>query len=254
MGRSVRLIAATLAMALPCSGCTTDDVVGERVSLGGLLDVADSAALDAGNIDPSCAGSLFCSSFDQGLASFDVVESGGTLSIALTGFDDQSALHPAIDQGGGSANIRVNLATSSISDIYLRAYIWVGSSEQLDDISLFFLGPNAAGAGVAVGLRSSDRIELFWAAQPLSLASDPGAFVRETWQCLQLHLRIDAMNGEAALQVAGESVLSQSGIDTNLGGDLAYFNFGIEWSTDDQPPVEVLLDDVVLSQSPVECL
>jgi hypothetical protein len=241
-------------VAVLCGGCTVDDVVGERVVPGSLLGALDSGASDAGNIDPSCAGSLFCSSFEQGLAAFDVVESGGTLSISPSGLDDQAALHPAIDQGGGVANVRVDLATSNVAELYLRAYLWVGSAEQLEDISIFFLGPSVAGAGLAVGLRSSERIELFWAAQPLSLTSEPGAFLRDTWQCLQLSLLIDATNGEVTLQVDGDPVVSQTDIDSNLGGDLAYFNFGIEWSADGQVPAEILLDDVILSQTPVECL
>lgn len=253
MGHGMRLLAGVAAVLGCGSACSVDDVIGTRLSSGGAGGVSEAGS-DAASSDPNCVDTLFCSSFAEGLASFDVVESGGTLSIDPSGLDDQAALHAAIDEGGGAANIRVNLTTSNVSTIYLRAYMWVGSSQQLDDISIFFLGPSVAGAGLAVGLRSSERIELFWAEHQLSLMSAPGAFLRETWQCLQLSLLVDATNGEATLLIDGDAVVSQSDIDSNLGGDLAYLNFGIEWSAGAQVPVEILLDDVILSQTPVECL
>jgi hypothetical protein len=253
MGYGLRLLVGGAAVLGSCLACSVDDVVGTRTTPGTSSDVSEAGS-DAATDDPNCPDALFCSSFAQGLAGLDTVENGGTLGVAASGFDDQAALRSTLDQGGGAANIRVNLTTSSVSAIYLRAYLWVGSDQQLDDISIFFLGPSVAGAGLAFGLRSSERIELFWAERQLSLMSEPGAFLRERWQCIQLRLVVDAANGEVTVQVDGESVVSQTGIDSNLGGDLTYFNFGIEWSADSQVPVEVLLDDVILSQNPVECL
>jgi hypothetical protein len=124
----------------------------------------------------------------------------------------------------------------------------------IDDVAILFLGPAGGFAGINVDLRSDDRWELFLPEHDVSLISEPGAFDRDTWHCVQLQLVVDDVNGEAALVVDGQTVAGQTMLDTYPGEDLDLFTVGIEWSMADQGPIDLLIDDVVLSPTPVECL
>jgi hypothetical protein len=242
-----------LAFALVscCVGCSVDDVIGNRVTASSSMD---SGVADAGSNDPTCAGTLFCSSFAQGLAGFDTVQNGGVLAVASPGFADSAALHPEIGEGSGTAYIHTALNQSGIGELYLRGYVRVAADAVIDDVAIFFLGPAGGFAGVNVDLRSDDRFELFLPENGVSLISEPNAFVRDTWHCLQLQLTVDDLEGSATLRVDGQAVASQASLDTHPGEDYDLFTVGIEWSMADQGPIDLLIDDVVLSQSPVECL
>lgn len=242
-----------LAFALVgcCIACSVEDVVGNRVTS---TSSVDSGAADAGAVAPGCAGTLFCSSFVGGLAGFDTVQNGGVLAVASPGFDDTAALHPEIGEGSGTAYIHTALNQPGIGELYLRGYVRVAADAVIDDVAIFFLGPAGGFAGINVDLRSDDRFELFLPENGVSLISEPNAFVRDTWHCLQLQLTVDDLEGSATLRIDGQEVASQTALDTYPGENFDLFTVGIEWSMADQGPIDLLIDDVVLSQSPVECL
>lgn len=251
MGLWFRLLVGGAAALGCCMACAVDDVVGTRLSQGGTPEAGSN---DAAPSDPDCVDTLFCSSFDQGLSEFDTVENGGTLAVSAQGFDDTAALLPEIGEGSGTAYIYTALNTPGISELYLRAYLWVAADALIDDVAIFFVGPAGGFAGINVDLRSQDRWELFLPEHDVSLISAPGTFERDTWQCVQLHLVVNDSNGEASLLVDGEQVAGQTLLDTYPGEDLDLFTVGIEWSMADQGPIDLLIDDVALSRSPLGCL
>jgi hypothetical protein len=259
MGRKVDVVVARLSLGVvilgatlgSCLGCTVDDTVGDRVTANVPVEAGTP---DATASDPSCAGTLFCTSFEQGVTGFDTVENGGTLAVAAPGFDDQAALQPEIAEGSGTAYIHTALNRPGVSELYLRGYVRVAADAVIEDVAIFFLGPAGGFAGVNVDLRSDDRFELFLPEHDMSLISDPGTFARDTWHCLQLQLQIDELNGAVTLLLDGQEVISQTALDTYPGEDFDLFTVGIEWSMADQGPIDLLLDDVTLSETPVECL
>ena len=234
--------------------CTVDDVVGQLEP--GQVQPGNDAALNGGDAasDP-CGSALFCSDFEQGLAAFDTQQTTGTLSIAPDGTAGSNALRASIDQASGAAYVRVNLDTLGITELFLRAYLWVPQGALLDDVAIFYLGlPPGTTGGINVDLQSEDRFELFLPENDVSIYSDPGAFQRDTWHCLQLSLIIDNALGQATLSIDAQSVASSMDLDTQADTDFTLFTLGIEWSSAQQGPVDVLLDDIVLSAEPVECL
>lgn len=251
MGLWFRLLAGGAALLGCCMACAVDDVVGTRLSQS---ETPEAGSSDAAPNDPDCVDTLFCSSFDQGLTDFDTVQNGGMLAVAPQGFDDAAALQPQISEGNGTAYIRAALDAPGVSELYLRAYVWVAADAVIDDVAIFFVGPAGGFAGINVDLRSEDRWELFLPEHDVSLISDPGTFERDTWHCVQLHLVVDDTNGEASLVVDGQQVTGQALLDTYPGEDLALFTVGIEWSMADQGPIDLLIDDVALSRSPLGCL
>ena len=76
---------------------------------------------------------------------------------------------------------------------------------------------------------------------------------RNTWMCIEIHVRFDATDGAIEMFWDGERVAMLTGIDTTAPRGLERIHAGIAWKDVDAAMREVYVDEVVADTSRIGC-
>jgi hypothetical protein len=77
---------------------------------------------------------------------------------------------------------------------------------------------------------------------------------RDRWFCLRLLVQIADRGGAVQVHVDDQLVLAATDQDTRPTEDVTTLRAGIDWSSAQDEPFEVYMDDLILSREAVACL
>lgn len=224
---------------------------------------SDAAGEDAGMDE--CAGTyseaILCSGFEQPLREEwpDRVETG---SAQVQRFTDQAhsgtASLQAVSSGPKSRAVVVdNFAPLREGELNLRAYVFVPAEVPTEIMNIFFVGDDAASnetfEGVDFNLAANGVVQIF-----MPLHEDPRrdgtlTIPRDQWFCFQARILLDNDDGAVQAFVNGAPAVELLDVDTVPEGGVRQFRTGIDWSSEQEAPFEILIDDVVLDTAQVAC-
>ncbi len=221
----------------------------------GFDDLEDGAAP---RIPESCTdipGVLVCSSFEEDFDDWQLeVQGSGSLSPDCpTPRSGSQCLVAHIDEGGAAARAWQPFAPQDIgAQVYMRMYARLDSASDIAGVNLATL--DAANSGVFgpdLNVVDGGLFELYMDELQANFGL-VGPVPFDDWFCLHLSIAVEESNGTV---VAGFDTtrMERSGIDTFPNGAYDYTALGVDWSSDEQSAITVLIDDVVVATSPVPC-
>ncbi len=246
--------ASLFVLSCTSLGCTAPDVVAAYRSDAG----SEPAPSDAAQL-PDAASSeceaIFCSGFEEPIdESLQVGQEGQVERDCGRSLDGSCSLVASNDAPGGRAVLSISLSDTTVSELHLRAYVLVPGEAELTDLALFHMGAPGPNVGINVDIQSGDRFELYFPESDQGALSEEGAVLRDEWLCVQLALIVDDSEGGATLRVDGSLTVEATGVDTHPPDGVELFTMGVDWSSDNQTPTSVWMDEVVLDELPVPCL
>jgi endo-1,4-beta-xylanase len=175
----------------------------------------------------------------------------GSIELSSEHYLGERSLRATVD--GSGAN-RQALATQLFDRIdsgplYMRAFVDVPMTTAQDGITIFGINEQTPPyGGVAFGL-SNGAVQL--SITTAGQYPTAGSFSAGGWHCVELEVMVGA-SGSATVRVDGVEILSASDIDTLPDGGYESANVGILYAGEGQQG-DVLIDEVVVSTSPIGC-
>jgi hypothetical protein len=222
---------------------------------------AFEVAVDAGAPDArsalECASappSLVCSGFERDVDTYwriETVLDGRIDSGCLTPHGGDDCLVARIDQGGAAARVEREFPAQSSGTLYMRLYAYVDPTASIQGVTVAALHASTARLnGPDVNLASGDRVELYLQESDREWSLP---MPRGEWFCVALAVTIADVGGFLSLQVGDQPAREIADVDTSPGGAYDRAIVGIGWSEASQQPVGVLVDDVIVTRTPVDC-
>ena len=236
-------------------GCSDGRYVIGRQSAG-------DAAVDGGSDE--CAGlrkdALVCSGFEPTASTeewSEVTEGEGELERSTArAHSGQAALHAITRDAMSAAALSHSLGPVRAGELHLRAHLYVPSGQPTEIINVFYIGA-AAGPDPFVGIDinlQDDAVEVFSPQANPVRQTGTGLIPRDRWFCLQARLEVRDEAGVVEVRVDGVPAVEATDIDTLPPNGIVELRVGIDWSSEQQEPFELYVDDVVLDTLEVDCL
>lgn len=217
--------------------------------------VLPDAGIDETGCDDRYADALFCDGFEAPLpgAWSGLSERQGFLTrLAAPVYRGAFALEARSTDVNAFVYTRADL-TDVTTDLFVRLYAYLPSGQEVVDLNLIYAGePSPPYGGIILGLRNGG------AAFARSMTTDREVVTGDTplawdrWVCLEAHALLDEV-GMIELWVDGVSRGRLEGIDTRAVLGVAGMNAGIANASASQPPVRVLIDEVIASTTRIGC-
>lgn len=248
----------TLLVLLAAAGCGRYGF-GEDVDAGSGADASPDGDPDAPRSPLTCAditGALVCSGFEGGSGEDWQTESenNGTSSMLCTNPRSGQGCYTARVGAGGAAARAVHPFTPTGSGmIYARVHAFIEAGVPLDGINVVALDAADSGIyGPDLNVINEDRFQVHLDGSGTFGGASVGPVPRGVWFCLHAAVLIDESDGSVR---AGydDTAIEQGGLDTYPNGPYDMIAVGLDWTSDQQGPIEVLIDDVVVATSPVPC-
>ena len=230
---------------------------------GGLDAGRDGGAADAGSGE--CSGehalALVCSGFESTdlLAGWSAMDRSGTGTLERTtvrAHTGVGALHASsasmMSVGVVSKRIRPLLG----GDVYVRLYLYVPAGLSTRTMNFMFVGDFP----MPDPFEGIDFNLLNGALQVFSPQGNPvrqtgtTTIPRDRWFCLRAHIAVSDDAGFVQLFVDDALALDATDIDTLPDAGVRELRVGIDWSSGQDEPFELYIDDVVLDTAPVTCV
>lgn len=236
---------AAAASVLALSGCQNNPYV-----IGRFTDDACAAH----------AAAIACSGFERpDLSDFTatMVEDAGEVDQTdVKAHQGRGALHARTTAEKSSAVVALEFPPRHGGDLYLRTYLFVASGIQTQTTNFLFLGDYATPdpfKGVDFNLENGAPQIFVPGSLPERTTSTTLTIPRDRWFCLQAQVTLSVDAGRVRLQVDGAPALDQGGLDTLPPAGVHLLRAGVDWSSLQNAPFEVYVDDLVLDTSPVAC-
>ena len=228
------------------------DIVAADARAEAMGDASDPTACD-----DRFTGALFCDGFESG--AFDrwsSVEStsGWSTVVAATTLPYRGGYYLKGDTmwSGFRARVSKSLPAVTSRDVYLRFYASVSAPANTINVPSISVVELGGAGGASVRLDASGRTTyapnmIVINGKGYSSTARPPLY---RWNCVQVHLVVDDVNGAAELSVNGMSVAAATGLDTSPAGGITRLDIGVNSA---QVPCTVEVDEVVLGTSPIPC-
>ena len=222
----------------------------------------DAAVVDGGVGECSGvhASAVLCSGFEpeQLTAEWtdDAIEGAGALERStLRAHSGQASLHASTSDASSAAVLVQSFAAVRSGELHLRVHLYVpvGPTEI---INLIYLGA-APGPDPFVGIDinlQDGAVQVFSPQASPSRQTGELQVPRQRWFCLRARVELRDEGGVVAVSVDDQLAIEATQIDTLPPGGLTDLRVGIDWSSAQEAPFEVYVDDVVLDTQPVDCL
>jgi hypothetical protein len=240
--------AAALLCVLAGVGCADNPYVLGRNGDAGVDECVEAYA-----------DSVACSGFEQADAAvgFDAIEqTGGEVDRSTQrARHGEGALHASTAAAMSYAIVVKTFAPLRSGDLYFRANVYVPSGLATETMNVFFVGSEPTPdpfQGVDFNLEGG-------AVQTYSPQSDPvrqtGTLLipRDRWFCYRARVAISHDAGFVQVFVDDRLALDATHIDTLPADGVRQFRAGIDWSSEQDSPFEIYLDDLVVDTAPVAC-
>jgi len=214
-------------------------------------------------LDASCEGqpaAIFCSGFERpDLSEWDrsvVINAGQVSQTEGMRRSGRGALHASSTAAGSSGAVSVEFPSVYDGELFLRVYMYVPGGQDTMTTNVLFLGDLPAPdpfKGVDFNFESGAPEIFLPENDPNRFTSDLLVIPRDAWFCYQVRLAIAEDEGAVSIRVDGNLGLDASGIDTLPPGGVHMLRAGIDWSSKQESPVTLYMDDLVLSSTEVAC-
>lgn len=246
------MVRVVIAVFVALSGCRIDyEPTANRADA---TVRADGGAVDASIETNVCdrPTAVLCDSFDDGIGTS--VVSGEAQWLAGAGPDGTGAMH-AIGRPGASGVAIYTWAEPIVAGrLHARARLRVAAGDPVDAYAVLIQLDNGVETmGLEKVSADISTADLLAVAAPFTGRGGEStiAMPREHWVCLELDIDVDA-NGSLALWLDGEQVYGASAVDTVVPGGFQRLVLGSLVSRSD-PPVEVVVDDLIVATEPIGC-
>jgi hypothetical protein len=250
----------TLALALGACGRFQFEALDARVDDAATDDAADddaagpdAALLDCTQTHPTA---VFCDGFeasDMGPWDYTILERGTAVRTTTRAYRGAASLAVTTDGSNNykSARWGAFLPPATTGDLYVRSYQWLPSATTIaGQMSLLVTG-NSAPPYPSTSVRLEPG-QLVVQVDTVGPVQTPGAFPRDRWVCVQLHIAIGA-TGSVSLRLDGDLVVDTGTLDTRVTGGYTHIDVGVHYATNTQPQVEMWIDEVVVDTVPIAC-
>ena len=212
-----------------------------------------------------CAGvqkdALVCSGFEADVLTDDwssaVTEGAGELERSTArAHSGRAALHATTGDAMSAAALARSFGPVRAGELYLRAHLYVPSGPPTEIMNIFYVGA-AAGPEPFVGIDfnlQDDAVEVYSPQGNPERQTGTGLIPRDAWFCLQARIEVRDDGGVVEVRVDGVPALEATDINTLPPAGIVELRVGIDWSSEQQEPFELYIDDVVLDTVEVACL
>jgi hypothetical protein len=218
-------------------------------------DAPDSAALF--NCKMSHPTALFCDGFEAPLNetyAYSILDNGRAEATTTRAYRGSRALEVETLAINEFKSARWGMFFPSMiasGDLYIRAYYWISAGTQITDhASILTTGYGVAPYPSAYVLLTPGEITLQSDGNSFTFTR---GFPREQWTCLELHIAVDATNGQVDLNVDGIAAMTTPPTDTLAGQGYTGLDIGLHYATPAQAPVEMWIDELVVDVAPIGC-
>jgi len=242
-----------------------DSLADGRV--GDMAPLADAGAPDSApktGCQGTLASALLCEGFEEPeLARWQrLVSNGNVVRVTQPVLVGVGALEArSVANGGNGFMITGGLGGKTSGTLHLRAQVRVPAGAALNGVTVLALGENRAPrGGVSVVLADSGLLVVLkprgaQAPEVIVAGSGPAPFriARDRWQCVQLQTVIGRGSGSVRLSVDGQVAVQSAGVDTLPAGGFEDVSVGMVYSTPDQTPIRIGVDELAVSANPLPC-
>jgi hypothetical protein len=242
MARGAVVLCALLA------GCSDNPYVIGRYADAGVDECAQRYA-----------GAVLCSGFEARdvAADFDarvLMQSGALVRTTQRVHRGQGALRATSTAAMSVAVVAKRFSPLRSGEIDLRAYLYVPSGLATDTMNVFFIGDEPTPDpfhGVDFNLENG-AVQVYSPQGHPDRQTGTRTIPRDRWFCFRARVAIGHDGGIQAF-VDDELALDATMIDTLGANGVHQFRAGIDWSSGQDTPFEIDIDDVVLDTAEVPC-
>lgn len=212
---------------------------------------------------PECvalySSALVCDGFEDGILLDTDMNAGGSLTVVSSPvYDGAASLHARAASTYCLAHVYGDFTPRNSGTLYFRAYYYLPSGSMTGLVKLAaFRGWNTstehAELNVDFNVHQGGIVEIHSHTNGLDYQSGPGQVVENTWFCLRGSVLISDTAGVATLGINGTTILTVESLDTRPPSGVSLADFGIGWTQDGTPPMNVFVDNIVVDTSPVPC-
>jgi hypothetical protein len=223
-------------------------------------DTRPDATGDAGDptaCDDRFTGALFCDGFESGaLDRWSSAESspGWSTVVAATTLPYRGGYYLKGDTSWSGFQARVSKTLPPVTnrDLYLRFYTSVSAPANTVNVPSINVVEIGGAGGASVRLDASGRMiyapnTVVVDGKGYSSTAKPPLY---RWNCVQVHVVVDDVNGAVELSVNGMQMAAPTGLDTSPTGGITRLDIGVNSA---QVPCTVEVDEVILSTTPLPC-
>lgn len=219
------------------------------------------AALDL-QVEEETGGVLFQDDFETGsLNSWtgNLTTTGETIAVNTESpFRDNYSFKATTNGGGGTEAARTYKVISGQSEVYVRGYVNMsaeGVADNGDYVAMFLLRAGSSNDLMVFQWAQNAGVESISSyvrngAAYYTLYNTSTTFNTNTYYCVELHWKNDAVAGGGDVKIDGVTVLTFSGLDTADYGDCTYIYTGIP-SASNTAANTIYIDNFVVSTTPI---
>jgi hypothetical protein len=214
--------------------------------------------VDAGCLEQQ--GAIFCSGFElPDLSEWDesvVVNSAQVSQTEALRRSGRGALYASSAAAESSGVVSVEFPRVDAGELFLRVYMYVPSGLDTMTPNVLFIGDVPAPdpfQGVDFNFEAGAPEIFVPENDPNRFTSTALVIPRDAWFCYQVRLAIAEAEGAVSIRVDGELALDESGLDTLPDGGVHLLRAGVDWSSKQETPFAIYMDDLVLSSSELPC-
>lgn len=215
-------------------------------------DAGRAVPVPCGDIDDA----LVCSGFedDDPDWAYELVGEGKTSTDCATPHTGKRCLVAAVGEGGSAARAARKFPATGSGTLHARAHLRIEPDVATAGINLMALDAVDSGVyGPDFNVLGDGRFEVY--IQEAGVFSDASLrpVPRGQWFCLRAAIVIDNDGDGSVTASYDDHTVTAANVDTYPNGPYNLVAVGLDWTSDDQAPITVLVDDVVVATSPVPC-
>lgn len=200
---------------------------------------------------------LICEGFEPVDVAWDytVIEQGSAVRSTTRAANGVAALEvstfevEAFKAARWGKNSALPFLTSG--ELHVRQYVWLPSTTEVtDQLSILVTGNMVDPFPSSNILLRPGQVH---AVTDGTVREAVFEFPRDRWVCVELHLVIGNANGAIAVAIDGTTLISATGIDTQVAGGYSNLDAGVHYATPDQRASQMWIDEVVADTSPIGC-
>jgi hypothetical protein len=213
----------------------------------GMPEVPDGGIEQDGGLARFCdafGSALACADFTAFPAGFERHQQNGDLTVS------NGTLKARTTRAGGIASVRANFEPVFSGTLYARFLLRVPQNAQVTAINLLALAePTGLGTEeIDTNLLTGDGVDLFVLSSNARYIGPGNAFKRGVFQCWEVTVHVDDTAGRMRIDVDGKNVLTSGQTDTAFAHGVGRVALGIDYTSAQQAPVQLELDDFVLAR------
>ncbi len=258
---------ATVSSENPSRPCYGDVVIRRVVSnllwVWALTGCQDNPYVIGRFVDAGCVGqpgTIFCSGFERpDLSEWDQTVVVNAAEVSQTEGQKRSgrgALYAASTAAESSGVVSVEFPSVHSGELFLRVYMYVPNGVDMMTPNVLFLGDEPAPdpfKGVDFNFEGGAPEIFLPENNPNRFTSGVLVIPRDTWFCYQVRLSIAEDEGAVSVRVDGIVALDESGLDTLSAGGVHLLRAGVDWSSKQETPFAIYMDDLALSSTELAC-